>query len=71
MATFRGDSTNAKDLIFSTKKSSLIQRVTELNVFLSDNKDEMVGDYKVAGDWKKRSCTVYSYDGGSVLAQVT
>ncbi|GKA99795.1 LURP-one-related 15-like protein [Tanacetum coccineum] len=66
---FRGYSTNAKDLIFSTKKSSLIQRVTELNVFLSDNKDEMVGDYKVAGEWKKRSCTVYS-DGGSVLAQM-
>lgn len=67
---FRGDNTNAKELIFSTKKSSLIQRVTELNVFLSDNKDEMVGDYKVTGDWEKRSCTVYSYDGGSVLAQM-
>lgn len=67
---FRGDSTSAKDLIFSTKKTSLIQRITELNVFLSDNKEEIVSDYKVAGDWKKRSCTVYSYDGDTILAQM-
>ncbi|XP_076899205.1 protein LURP-one-related 15-like [Bidens hawaiensis] len=67
---FRNDSTSAKDLIFSTKKTSLIQRGTELSVFLSDNKEESVGDYKVAGDWKKRSCTVYSYDGSTILAQM-
>lgn len=48
-----------------------MQRVTELNAFLSDNKEEVAGDYKVAGDWKKRSCTVYSYDGDTILAQVT
>nr|XP_043611393.1 protein LURP-one-related 10-like [Erigeron canadensis] len=67
---FRGDSTSAKDLIFSTKKTTLIQRGTELNVFLSDNKEENVGDYKVTGDWKKRSCTIYSYDGSTLLAQM-
>ncbi|KAI3742771.1 hypothetical protein L1987_60466 [Smallanthus sonchifolius] len=67
---FRRDSTSAKDLIFSTKKTSLIQRVTELSVFLSDNKKEIVGDYKVVGDWKKRSCTVYSYDGSTILAEM-
>ncbi|KAF5782834.1 putative tubby-like protein [Helianthus annuus] len=67
---FRSDSTSAKDLIFSTKKRSVIQRVTELSVFLSDNKEEVVSDYKVAGDWKKRSCTVYSYDGSTILAQM-
>ncbi|KVI03188.1 hypothetical protein Ccrd_018516 [Cynara cardunculus var. scolymus] len=44
---FRGESTNAKDLIFSTKKSSVIQRrITELNVFLSQNKEEIVGVIK-------------------------
>ncbi|KAK1426511.1 hypothetical protein QVD17_15185 [Tagetes erecta] len=67
---FRRDSTCAKDLIFSTKKTSVIQRVTELSVFLSDNKEEVVGDYKVAGDWKNRSCTVYSYDGSTILAEM-
>ncbi|XP_071687941.1 protein LURP-one-related 15-like [Rutidosis leptorrhynchoides] len=67
---FRGDSTNAKDLIFSTKKKALMQRVTELNAFLSNNKDEEAGDYKVVGDWKKRSCAVYSYDGDTILAQM-
>ncbi|KAI3666899.1 hypothetical protein L6452_41939 [Arctium lappa] len=68
---FRGDSTSAKDLIFSTKKSSVIQRkITELNVFLSQNKDEIVGDFKVVGDRKKRSCTVYSFDGTTILGQM-
>ncbi|KAI3525751.1 hypothetical protein L1887_04804 [Cichorium endivia] len=67
---FRGESTSAKDLIFSTKKSSVIQKVTELNVFLAENKEEAIGDYKVVGEWKKRSCTVYSNDGATILAQM-
>ncbi|KAC9333156.1 hypothetical protein R6Q59_027173 [Mikania micrantha] len=67
---FRGDSTSEKNLIFSTKKTSLIQRDTELNVFLSNNKEEHAGDYRVTGDWKKRSCIVYSYDGSTILAQM-
>ncbi|XP_024974759.1 protein LURP-one-related 10-like [Cynara cardunculus var. scolymus] len=68
---FRGESTNAKDLIFSTKKSSVIQRrITELNVFLSQNKEEIVGDFKVVGDRKKKSCTVYSFDGTTILGQM-
>ncbi|XP_023739876.1 protein LURP-one-related 10 [Lactuca sativa] len=67
---FRGESTSAKDLIFSTKKSSVIQKLTELNVFLADNKEETTGDYKVVGDWKKRSCTVSSYDGATILAKM-
>ncbi|KAJ9543222.1 hypothetical protein OSB04_022929 [Centaurea solstitialis] len=68
---FRGESKSAKDLIFSTKKSSVIQRkITELNVFLSQNKEETVGDFKVVGDWKKRTCTVYSFDGATILGQM-
>lgn len=40
-------------------------------MFLADNKEETTGDYKVVGDWKKRSCTVSSYDGATILAKVT
>ena len=37
---FRGDSTSSSDLLFTAKKSSIIQLKTELDVFLASNRAE-------------------------------
>ncbi|KAJ8898970.1 hypothetical protein K2173_008471 [Erythroxylum novogranatense] len=57
---FRGESTEEKDLLFSVKKSSLMQRRTQLDVFLAYNTtSESLPDFKVKGS------TVYLGDGES------
>uniref|UniRef100_A0A803QFA7 PPM-type phosphatase domain-containing protein n=1 Tax=Cannabis sativa TaxID=3483 RepID=A0A803QFA7_CANSA len=46
---YRGDSSDSKDLVFSVKKSSVLQFKTELDVFLGTNTKEDVPDFKVKG----------------------
>ncbi|KAM5560606.1 hypothetical protein ABKV19_021656 [Rosa sericea] len=66
---FRGESSDAKDLLFSVKKSSLFQLKTELDVFLAGNTKEQAYDFKVKGSWGERSCTIY--DGNNnIIAQM-
>ncbi|XP_012089727.1 protein LURP-one-related 15 [Jatropha curcas] len=67
---FRGDSTDSQDLIFSVKKSSLIQFKTELDVFLAANTREDVPDFKVKGSWFERSCTIYLGQSNTIIAQM-
>ena len=67
---FRGESSNPKDLLFSTKLSSLIQFKTELDVFLAANTREDVCDFKLKGSWFERSCTVYAGNSNTIVAQV-
>lgn len=56
---FSGDSNDPDDLLFSSKKSSMLQHKTELDVFLASNSSS-VPDFKVKGSWIERSCTIYS-----------
>ncbi|GLU17891.1 hypothetical protein SLE2022_342390 [Rubroshorea leprosula] len=58
---FRGDSNDPGDLIFSTKKSSMLQVRTELDVFLASNTSN-VPDFKVKASWIERSGTIYAGD---------
>ncbi|KAK2647482.1 hypothetical protein Ddye_014971 [Dipteronia dyeriana] len=46
---FKGESTESKDLLFTVKKSSLIQFKTKLDVFLAKNTKEEVSDFQVKG----------------------
>ncbi|KAI3474382.1 hypothetical protein Pfo_029243 [Paulownia fortunei] len=59
---FQGDSSDSADLLFSTKKSSLVQFKIELDVFLAGNKEEHSWDFKVVGSWLERSCVIYNKD---------
>ncbi|KAK4430432.1 protein LURP-one-related 15 [Sesamum alatum] len=60
---FRGDSSASTDLLFSAKKSLLVQLKTELDVFLSGNEDEnSCVDFKVVGRWLGKSCVIYNKD---------
>lgn len=67
---YRGESTEAKDLIFTLKRSSLIQFKTKLDVFLATNTKEDVCDFKVKGSWFERSCVVYAGESNTIVAQV-
>ncbi|PWA92989.1 hypothetical protein CTI12_AA075940 [Artemisia annua] len=67
---YRGDSSDSKDIIFSAKRSSLIQFKTSLNVFLGCNENESVCDYKVKGSWFDRSCTIYAGESTHIIAKM-
>lgn len=67
---FRGGSVEAKDLIFSVKRSSMIQFKTKLHVFLANNTKEDVCDYRIEGSWSERSCVIYAGESNTVIAQV-
>ncbi|RDX86584.1 Protein LURP-one-related 15, partial [Mucuna pruriens] len=67
---FRGESTDPKDLIFSLKRSSLIQLKTKLDVFLAHNTKEDVCDFKVKGSWFERSCVIYAGESNTIVAQM-
>ncbi|XP_057807255.1 protein LURP-one-related 15-like isoform X1 [Salvia miltiorrhiza] len=57
---FKGESSDSSQLLFTARKSSLVQLKTELDIFLSGNEDETSWDFKVVGGWLERSCIIYS-----------
>ncbi|XP_050379421.1 protein LURP-one-related 15-like [Argentina anserina] len=69
---YRGDSTDSRNLIFSVKKSSVVQWKTNLHVFLAHNQAEHTPDFKVKGSWFERSCVVFAGKSKSsnIVAQV-
>ncbi|CAK8542067.1 unnamed protein product [Lathyrus sativus] len=67
---YRGESTDSKDLIFTLKRSSLIQFKTKLDVFLAGNTKEDICDFKVKGSWLERSCIVYAGESNNIVAQM-
>lgn len=67
---YRGESTEDKDLLFSVKKSHLLQFKTELDVHLAGNTNENACDFKVKGSWLERSCTVYLGNTSTIIAQM-
>lgn len=67
---FRGESTEEKDLLFTVKRSSLIQLKTKLHVFLANNTKEEVCDFRVEGSWLERSCIIYAGESNTIIGQV-
>ncbi|KAM0887794.1 hypothetical protein ACQ4PT_028782 [Festuca glaucescens] len=67
---FRGDNTNAGDLLFTVKKSSMIQFKTEMDVFLAGNTAQQVCDFKIKGSYFDRSCAFYLGNSAAMVAQM-
>ncbi|KAL8526527.1 hypothetical protein ACS0TY_015647 [Phlomoides rotata] len=67
---FRGDSTDSKNLIFSARKSSLLQFKTKLDVFLASNTREDICDFRIEGSWLERSCLIYAGNTNNIVAQM-
>ncbi|XP_030481340.1 protein LURP-one-related 10 [Cannabis sativa] len=67
---YKGESSDAKDLLFTAKKSSIIQFNTDLEVFLGGNTKQEIPDFKVKGSWFQRSCKITLGDESAVIAQM-
>ncbi|CAL9222866.1 unnamed protein product [Arabidopsis halleri] len=67
---FRGGSTEESDLLYTVKRSNMIQLTTKLDVFLADNIEEKKCDYRVEGVWLEKSCVVYAGNSDIIVAQV-
>ncbi|GLT32682.1 hypothetical protein SLA2020_073300 [Shorea laevis] len=67
---FRGESTEEKDLLFTVKRSSVIQLKTKLHVFLANNTKGEVCDFRVEGSWLERSCIIYAGESNTIIAQM-
>ncbi|KAL5714551.1 hypothetical protein ACHQM5_016495 [Ranunculus cassubicifolius] len=67
---YRGDSSSDKDLLFTVRKSSMVQFKTHLDVFLASNTRESVCDFKIKGSWLERSCVVYLGESSNIVAQM-
>lgn len=67
---FRGDRTNASDLLFTAKRSTLLQLKTELDVFLASNSAQEVCDFKLKGSYFDRNCAFYLGNSDTMIAQV-
>uniref|UniRef100_J3MJK8 Protein LURP-one-related 15 n=1 Tax=Oryza brachyantha TaxID=4533 RepID=J3MJK8_ORYBR len=69
---FRGDSSNPRDLLFSVKKSSMIQLMkTEMDIFLAGNTAEQVCDFRIKGSYFDRSSVFYLGDSNTMIAQMS
>ncbi|XP_008442344.1 protein LURP-one-related 10 [Cucumis melo] len=67
---YRGESTDSEDLLFTVKKSSILQFKTQLDVILATNSSGSGCDFKIKGSLLERACTIYLGDGSFVIAQM-
>ncbi|RCV10152.1 hypothetical protein SETIT_2G089600v2 [Setaria italica] len=68
---YRGDSTKSSDLLFTAKKSSIIQPFeTEMYIYLASNTSHEVCDFKMKGSFKERACSFYLGNTNTLIAQM-
>ncbi|CAN6907040.1 unnamed protein product [Brassica oleracea] len=68
---FKGGSTEQCDMLYTVKRSSMIQRTTKLEVFLGQNNGEKTCDFRVKGtNWLERSSVVYAGESDVIVAQM-
>ncbi|XP_062167980.1 protein LURP-one-related 15-like [Alnus glutinosa] len=67
---YRGESVEESDLIFSVKRTSMVQLRVKLNVFLANNTNEEVGDFRVEANFSESSCVVYTGQSSSEVAKM-
>jgi hypothetical protein len=68
---FKGDSTSSCDLLFTVKRTSLVQVKARLGVFLAQNTSEQVCDFKIKASYYERSCAIYLGNSSTMVAQVS
>ncbi|PWZ14095.1 Protein LURP-one-related 15 [Zea mays] len=65
---YRGDSTRSSDLLFTAKKSSIIQPFkTEMLIYLASNTSHEACDFIMKGSFKERSCSFYLGNNSNAL----
>ncbi|PSS23863.1 Protein LURP-one-related like [Actinidia chinensis var. chinensis] len=64
------DSSSSQNILFSAKKSHVIQLGTKLQVFLANNVQEQICDFRVEGSWTESSCVIYAGESSTIIAQM-
>ncbi|KAL6639014.1 hypothetical protein ACP70R_022744 [Stipagrostis hirtigluma subsp. patula] len=68
---FRGDSSHASNLVYTAKKSHMIQLFkTEMEIFLASNTSHQVCDFKMKGSYNERSCAFFLGNSNTMIAQM-
>ncbi|XP_050213912.1 protein LURP-one-related 15-like [Mercurialis annua] len=68
---FRGESEELKDLIFTVKKHSLLDLKLQVDVFLANNRDEQICDFKIKCSLFEHSCVIYTgEDSSTIIAEM-
>ncbi|CAL5066324.1 unnamed protein product [Urochloa decumbens] len=68
---YRGNSTKSSDLLFTVKKSSILQLFkTEMFIYLASNTLQEVCDFKMKGSFKERACSFYLGNTDTLIAQM-
>jgi len=71
---FRGESSSASDLLFTVKRSTLLQLRTEMDVFLAAGntaKQKQACDFKMKGSYFDRNRAFYLGDSDTMIAQIS
>ncbi|KFK24637.1 hypothetical protein AALP_AA8G005400 [Arabis alpina] len=67
---FRGQSTEQSDLLYSVKRSSMLQFKSKFDVFLSHNTEEKRCDFRVKCNRSESSRVVYTGESDTIIAQM-
>uniref|UniRef100_A0A0D9WWZ6 Uncharacterized protein n=1 Tax=Leersia perrieri TaxID=77586 RepID=A0A0D9WWZ6_9ORYZ len=69
---FRGDSMNAKNLLFTARRSSLLPQLKlEIDIFLAGSTvQKNARDFRIKCSCLSRSCTLYIANSGTPIAQI-
>ncbi|CAN8269442.1 unnamed protein product [Cochlearia groenlandica] len=68
---YKGKSTSKRDLVYTLKRSSMIQLIKpKLYVFLANNKEKKICDFHVKGSWIDRSCVIYAGKSDTIVAKM-
>ncbi|EER98231.1 protein LURP-one-related 10 [Sorghum bicolor] len=68
---YRGDSTRSSDLLFTAKKSSILQLFkTEMYIYLASNTSHEVCDFMMKGSFNERSCSFYLGNSNILIAKM-
>ncbi|KAK7340003.1 hypothetical protein VNO77_20694 [Canavalia gladiata] len=67
---FRGESNDQSKLLFSMKRSSILQdsKLIKFEVFFAENKNESACDFRVIVYGRKSSCNVYAGESPTIIA---
>ncbi|KAF8731829.1 hypothetical protein HU200_015770 [Digitaria exilis] len=68
---YRGESSKSSDLLFTAKKSSIMQPFkTEMYIYLASNTSHEACDFKMNGSFKERACSFYLGNTNTLIAQM-
>ncbi|CAH8356793.1 unnamed protein product [Eruca vesicaria subsp. sativa] len=67
---FSGKSSKQRDLLYTVKRTSMVQLSAKLEVFLAHNTEEEICDFIIVGTWSDRSCAVYSSESPDPIAEM-